>query len=560
MADQSLVTNPDTLDQLKKLGLISDETYSKAQGLVSNPTEEEALVSEAKNAPVRPEYLALKQADAARPKNFLAPDTTQEKLNELDQLRATPSGQRTAMQDARLKELESMASPIAPREPASVQPKSVVQIGQKPQEQVSQPAVSAQPKQDMSGYVSTSSMLPSMLSQQADVFKKQEQANRMMLGAEAQKAKGEVAALQEANNIRQQYAAKLQIDQQREQDYINGQMQKMQKFTDDIANGPKIDPDRWMNSKSTGQRIALGIGMFLGGFDKNGNQAADMVRSAINADIDAQKADYQRKVQAGQMADNVFTRAMQMFQSEKAAKFATLDSMLAMTDNKMKMEAAKYGGAEAQAKYQAASAMIQQQRVDVARQWQQMINTEMAHNILEGRGAADSGVDQDPKVRALKSAVNVLPKEEQKEYLARQVQGNGVFGFARTAKQAEEAQKTVNDTESAIQTIDELMKLGQDPSNRLDPNAKRKAESLQILASGKLREPILGPGTMQQQEYERLMKVLGNPTDLFNITNMTALKTLKDSLLKGSSIQLKNIGVQKVWKSDAELGFQPGLK
>lgn len=56
----------------------------------------------------------------------------------------------------------------------------------------------------------------------------------------------------------------------------------------------KIDPSRWYANRTTGQKIALGIGAFLNGFG-GGTEVLTMMQNAINNDIKAQESDYKRK-------------------------------------------------------------------------------------------------------------------------------------------------------------------------------------------------------------------------------------------------------------------------
>lgn len=52
----------------------------------------------------------------------------------------------------------------------------------------------------------------------------------------------------------------------------------------------KIDPDRWWNSRSTGQKIAGVFAAFASGFTGN-NGGLSMIKDAIDRDVDAQKSD-----------------------------------------------------------------------------------------------------------------------------------------------------------------------------------------------------------------------------------------------------------------------------
>lgn len=112
-------------------------------------------------------------------------------------------------------------------------------------------------------------------------------AMRMNADLEAQglKAKGQAFDAQVNEGIRQK--AKLAEIEERKRKEVEKPMSIYNGFMSQLMQpSEKIDPNRWVNSRSTGQKVLLVLGAM---FTKGGN--VDMIRKAIDADIDAQKSD-----------------------------------------------------------------------------------------------------------------------------------------------------------------------------------------------------------------------------------------------------------------------------
>lgn len=95
---------------------------------------------------------------------------------------------------------------------------------------------------------------------------------------------------QKIANQAQQLALQSEIDDQREM--AEKAMNQLRKEDTQLN---AIDPDRFWKSRSTWQKIGLGIAMMLGG-GRNGNKAVDVVQNFINQDIEAQKLDNKQKL------------------------------------------------------------------------------------------------------------------------------------------------------------------------------------------------------------------------------------------------------------------------
>lgn len=112
-----------------------------------------------------------------------------------------------------------------------------------------------------------------------------------------------MAAAQAAEAAAKVRNAQLQIDQQAAFDAESARQYTARQaqadvFRDEIRNG-KIDPDRLYASLDSGQRIGLGISLFLGGFGAalsgGANQALAIFNKQVDKDLDAQQANLATK-------------------------------------------------------------------------------------------------------------------------------------------------------------------------------------------------------------------------------------------------------------------------
>jgi hypothetical protein len=149
------------------------------------------------------------------------------------------------------------------------------------------------------------------------------------------------------------------------------------KLKGQIANAT-INPDNYWQSKSTGQRIGVGIGMLLGGIGSGltgqPNQDAKFVQDAINRDVDAQKANLGK-------IESSFSRHLSEGASIMDAHHLALADANDALAGQIKLEEFKTADPMAQARLGQARSQIEQAaqeaRSTVALRWAQTKATEV---------------------------------------------------------------------------------------------------------------------------------------------------------------------------------------
>lgn len=155
---------------------------------------------------------------------------------------------------------------------------------------------------------------------------------------QAQQSQADQKVMQEDLNARTQLAAGMQAN-------LKDFQAHQQQFMNDYANG-QIDPNHYMESRSTGQKVGNAIGLFLGGLGQGliggNNPAQDWINNQINRDIDAQKANLGKK-------KTLLEANQELFHDNILANNATRVNMNDIYDHKIQNEAAKLGTAQAKA-------------------------------------------------------------------------------------------------------------------------------------------------------------------------------------------------------------------
>lgn len=115
----------------------------------------------------------------------------------------------------------------------------------------------------------------------------------------------------------------------------------------DAAMNSKVDPNRMWHEKSTGSKIAAGLGLLFSGMGSattgQQNLAMENINKSIDRDIDSQKTDQSKKMTLWKMN-------RENMQSDMEANLATQNQLLTTVKARAAQYAATAGSAEAKAK------------------------------------------------------------------------------------------------------------------------------------------------------------------------------------------------------------------
>lgn len=94
------------------------------------------------------------------------------------------------------------------------------------------------------------------------------------------------------------------------------------------------------------------------------------------------------------------------------------------------------------------------------------------------------------------------------------------------------------------------MSINKQFGSSLSPSARASAKQSQNLLIGKLREAIVGPGTLSETDRDLLEKAIANPTDFFTLasSNEIKLNKLKESYNNALSAHASALGLKEEGK------------
>lgn len=273
----------------------------------------------------------------------------------------------------------------------------------------------------------------------------------------------------------------------------------------------EVDPKRYWNSKTTGDKILANIGIFLGSVGgamqgTNDNPVLRRIEAEIDRDIDAQKGAISQKNKEADMSRGLLADNLDYFKNMELAKDATRLAYLKNSQLKLEQIAARYKGPEAKAKAAQLWGNIQT-KIDATREnaMKTWANLQAAQNPTgTGEGLTD---------------------DQRKRY----VPGYGLVSNEKIAGEVIKLNQTKLDADNSL---NKLIAISDKDFASLPSNEKAEAQVMAQGLVGTLREMLLGPGTLSEPDKKFLEEIIANPTNFFSLSsrNKAKLQSLKGVL------------------------------
>jgi hypothetical protein len=215
-----------------------------------------------------------------------------------------------------------------------------------------------------------------------------------------------------------------------QQDIINQNKAKDDALFQAFQN-KSIDPNRLWKNSSTGAKLSAGIGLILGGIGSGltgqPNMAAHMIQSLIERDVDAQKTDQSKAMNAWKMNREALG-------NDLAANLATQNQMYTALKYKLQEASTQAGGEVALARAAGANALIDQQ---IAQNRMKMGMIQQGMGVGSEQRGGFSG--NDPSILV----PNLVPPDRQKDVfneieraqVTRRQSGNIMSAFDKAAEE-----------------------------------------------------------------------------------------------------------------------------
>lgn len=196
------------------------------------------------------------------------------------------------------------------------------------------------------------------------------------------RARAEGMASQDQYNAEKAYQNQLANEAQRFDDGQQMMQENIKAALSDVKNG-HINPKAYMENMGTEQKVATGIGLFLGGlstpFTHQGNPAMDFLNKQIDRDVEAQKANQNTKM-------NVYNAYLEQYKNAAIAENMTRATQAAIYGSKIKDAAEKNGSAMATANAQMALGQLQQQIYPLIQKANFLQQTDAIDRRAQGNG------------------------------------------------------------------------------------------------------------------------------------------------------------------------------
>ena len=320
----------------------------------------------------------------------------------------------------------------------------------------------------------------------------------------------------------------------------------------DALGDQEIDPDRWWNSKSTGQKIAAGLSMMISGYlaASEGRAAGpSIIERAIDKDIKMQLADMklaERGVQrSGNMLAHFKDRLGTTEKAVAALKVKAWDNALAqvrLSNLKQKSPMAKLKGQQAEAQIT------------------------LQVNAARAKFAKASVMDEIKLNREKRDQKKGIREEEKHiRSTITNIKRGGVYLHANDSGARTKANELESNRVKAKDSVTKLTLLMSQygPMDYVNPNAKIKTDMNAIVLSLRktFREMLVGPGIISDTDREILNDAVKSGDGIWNtiITKRGRLQyeSLLAQYLSDSETQMQFL-VPTYTTKQKELGINKG--
>jgi len=326
----------------------------------------------------------------------------------------------------------------------------------------------------------------------------------------------------------------------------NSMQNQIEQALTDVRND-HIKPNHYLDTmkENTGQRIATGIGLLLGGFSSafthQGNPAMEWLNSQIDRDIAAQKSNQNNKI-------NVYNGYLDQYKNAAVAENMAKATQLGIYASKIKEAADKAGTPMAQANGALAISQLQQQMIPLVQNAHLMAQA----SAFNGTGGGGAGSEAQYKT-VLANAQRINP-ELYKDAQSKYVPGVGVASHSVAQPDAERL-ANMNELAPLIdKAIADQEQYGMTGAwsvkNRADANSDREAIQVSL-------NKMTGLNRLNDREYQNYGKQVGDIGGVNLGGTLQTLKNLKAQLDSDRNSAMTSMGITPFSQAQAPSGLNP---
>ena len=319
--------------------------------------------------------------------------------------------------------------------------------------------------------------------------------------AQQESFENQAKLMEEASRKQAEYDNELKRVRDERNAYENDFMKRREELVKEVDKAGDINPNRYWENKSTGNKISASIGIALGAIGsamtgQGGNKALDIIQNAIDRDIDAQKANANKAQQRLQNQDSIFNLALKKYGDQETAMLAARSEALSRVELQIKAQANQSQSKEAKAKADLLSAQIleEKQKTDLA------LNQTAGAKYVASQATMGQGVENPA----------LLPEDMQKRAVK---MPNGLYKPALN----EQAAKTVNEQAIGAASVKNILSQMKELASPTVPFTVKKAKIEGLKAEyTALKKNEMQLGVMSDSDRQLVEATIGNPGGLLN--------------------------------------------
>ncbi len=299
---------------------------------------------------------------------------------------------------------------------------------------------------------------------------------------------------------------KMAVFMKHSQEVADQQNADNEKLAQDVAS-TKIDPKRYVNNMTTGEKIMHAILAAIGGIGAGMTHSQPLALGAINKnindDIESQKADLGKK-------QSLLSTNLAKYKDMRLAEQATMMQMNSMVQGQIAQQSAKYGGTIAQQNAMSLLGQMKQQGLSQSMNLQQQVfQQHIAQHLAGGDVSKDNPLDyvrytvppdkQKDVATELGKAVyaknnhqylmNLWDKAQQEQTMART--GFGIWDAPATKELKNLTDPLIKDSEGRITPMESEHLQGVFPSSgQTDARQKELRQGFERFVMGKMEAPL----------------------------------------------------------------------
>lgn len=367
------------------------------------------------------------------------------------------------------------------------------------------PSMPTAPRADLVGFGVNKSMAPVMPSKMVNPFaggyglQAQAVSEEMKAGYDRAKAQGEYyRQIKDMNNsVDMDFKERLSQSQK----MIQEQMDNLKAVTDEVQQGAKINPDKFWEDKTTGQKvgaaIAIAMGALGGALQGTGrNSALDIINNAIDRDISAQEKNYLSKKDSLAASQSLLGQYERRMDNIEASRQLAKRDQLLIAEMKLNETLAGVSGKEAQAKGLMLKGQLANERAKLDMQIAQMVG-------------------ENAQMQSIMSGGSVNPTRLPKEFQDKLVKVGNEYKIAVSPKAASDITEKTAAMDAFTEKANELKDLLGTTSGltRFASLPTKDRERIKTLASdlAPSYSKLKGMGAFDQGTAQVVEKIIGSP-------------------------------------------------